>query len=95
MSNAKFDIINETCPFCGQRKIVEFDEHYLFCPNCAAIYTFMIVQDAKCSHVNDNTPVLFNQPWTKRFKGFPFYIVDKDGKQTCGFCGKECIADGW
>ena len=50
-------MMKEKCYFCGNNRTIGFKEHYIFCPNCSAIYTFMIVQRKTCDHISDETPL--------------------------------------
>jgi len=93
----EFSITDEKCYFCGQPKVVRFNEHYTFCPNCAAIYTYLMIQKSNCKHIKDGIPLLIHMRWVK--KDIKPYIYEEqldDGEiQRCSICGKICIADGW
>ena len=83
------------CYFCGNENIVRFHEHYIFCPECAAIYTKMIVWNMSCKHVLNDTPVVRSDCWYKENREAKVYIKVVDNKQICSICGAECEADGW
>lgn len=81
----------ESCVFCNNLSIVLFHEHYIFCTNCSAIYTNMILQNSSCEHINNNSVVVERLPWYKQVIDNVAYI--KDGK--CSICGKDAVSDGW
>ena len=91
----EFGIEHEKCYFCGQPRMVLFNEHYYFCPNCSAIYTSMIIQESNCEHIKKDTPYVSRSTWYGD-DGKP-YIHDTDDlkKQVCSICGAECVTDGW
>lgn len=74
-NQAEFTVVNEECYFCGQLQTVRFAEHYIFCPNCAAIYTEMIVQESRCEHIKDGVPCVENTPRAVNYKWVKGEIV--------------------
>ena len=89
-------ILDEPCYFCDNSKIVGFKEHYSFCPNCSAIYTFMIVRNKFCEHISDNTPVVDRQPWNVKYRERPHILnINGGATQKCSKCNKYVLADGW
>jgi len=102
---AEFGVVQEECYFCGQLRTIRFNEHYTFCPNCSAIYTFFILVDSNCEHVSNNTPAVIREPWYYRGPERPIKPYIYEGKvlsygqirkvQKCSVCNKKCIADGW
>lgn len=88
----------EKCLFCASEDLVEFNEHYIFCKDCTAIYTDMILRKRECNCFgeDDYAPVVDRYPWFKdwqlNYKGDgPF--INPHGK--CSGCGKKAEADGW
>lgn len=88
----------EKCFFCDSTDTVEFNEHYVFCKDCTAIYTDMILKSVECSCFGNNNyaPVIERYPWfvdwfLKYENDYPF--VTPTGK--CSSCGEDVIADGW
>ena len=53
----EFGIVQKECYFCEQPNTILFDEHYTFCPNCSAIYTFSMIQSSNCEHVTPDKRV--------------------------------------
>lgn len=108
-SDAQFSEINDPCYFCGNDKTIIFKEHYYFCPNCSAIYTFNAILESNCKHIDpqkeipcvSRMPMLIINEWRKSTlaRKSPalgkVYIVEYDGKQVCAVCGALCMADGW
>ena len=92
------NIREEKCYFCD-KSTVRFHEHYHFCPECSAIYTYLIVWKSNCKHIKDRMPTVIREPWYKelRMDDKKPYIVDTkaSGKQTCSVCNKPCTSDGW
>jgi len=84
----------EKCYFCGENTI-RFHEHYHFCPDCSAIYTYLIVLKSRCEHIKERTPTVIRQPWYKEVREGKAYIEDLDKWQKCSICGRACTADGW
>lgn len=78
------------CYFCGE-DTVRFHEHYFFCPECSAIYTYLIVWSSKCSHIKEGIPTVLREPWYADLRNKKAYIKD----EKCSICHKECVADGW
>ena len=94
--SAEFHIIKERCFFCNQPEIIQFSEHYYFCPHCSAIYTFNLLLKSTCPHMKDdkNVPTVIRKPWFTAIRN-EIYIDYSNHGQTCSKCGLECIADGW
>lgn len=92
-----FAIINEACCFCGNNQVIKFHEHYYFCPECSAIYTFNILQSSECDHIKDGVPTVLREPWYKSARSKTVYAkeIDKAGYTVCSKCGKQCVVDGW
>jgi hypothetical protein len=96
-SVVEFGIVNEKCPFCDQKTVVNFNEHYYFCPACTAIYTFLMILEKECDHINHDTPCVDRKP-IHGTETVYIYTIDGgiwDGQQVCSECGAHCIADGW
>jgi len=93
----EFGIDEEKCYFCGQPRTVRFSEHWIFCPNCSAMYTFMIIVESNCDHIKDNIPYVIKEPWYNKMKHEKPYAHDTEDlkMQICSVCGKECVMDGW
>lgn len=95
MFNANCVIRSKPCYFCGNTSVVEFGEHHIFCPNCSAIYTFMILWDA-CAHVVD-APVLIRYPWFDDKLDRPFVyaaLLDDPYPYRCSECDRLVVAEG-
>lgn len=93
-------MLDEPCYFCGNDNTVGFSEHYHFCPSCSAIYTFLIVHNKNCNHINDRTPVAIREPWFESARNGKKYIVDYNERADvptykCSICAKPVHADGW
>ena len=84
----------EKCYFCGTATI-RFAEHWLFCPECAAIYTHMIVWETFCKHIKDRTPVVRSDCWYKEDREKKAYIKQSKGGLHCSKCNEPVDADGW
>ncbi len=83
--------MGKTCKFCLSEDLIPVHDHYIFCANCTAIYTSMILISKSCEHINDGSISVDRVPWYKELRQtFPYIIDDK-----CSECGKEAIADGW
>lgn len=93
----EFGIEPEECYFCGQPNTIGFQEHYTFCPNCAAIYTFSIIQESYCDHIDPdkNIPCVDRIPCYKSDRDKVHIVEDDNGDQRCSICDSICIADGW
>jgi len=93
---SEFGITRNTCPFCEHKGLVLFHEHYYFCPDCSAIFTFNVVQKSNCNHLADRAPTAIREPWYREKRENTLYIKENpNGEQECSKCGAECIADGW
>lgn len=96
MSNANYGISLKPCYFCENENTIEFQEHYTFCPNCTAIYSFMMLWDA-CGHVA-NAPVIIRYPWNDNHLDKPFIytaLLDDPYPYRCSECDVIIVADGW
>ncbi|MGD9158304.1 MAG: hypothetical protein PVG39_07860 [Desulfobacteraceae bacterium] len=88
------------CYFCDSEDIVIANEHYTFCRNCMALYTFMIVHEKDCDHINQGCPLAMHEPVYKSVREGKPYIakerVEENRSET--FCSKCCAyvyVDGW
>ena len=99
-------VIDEPCYFCDGGQLIGFNEHYLFCLNCSAIYTNMIIHKKECDHVVENeTPVAIREPWFESAgithncslcKAYLIESTDQPGiTHNCSLCWGQVIADGW
>ena len=89
-------ITNDKCYFCNGHELIRFAEHWTFCPNCAAIYTRMVLNETNCEHINKSTPVVTNDCWFRKNREKKVYIKYLSfDDQSCSKCGKPCEADGW
>lgn len=84
----------EPCAFCGNEETVCFNEHWSFCPECAAIYTTMWFHKG-CKHIKKTELVVRSEPWYKDVREKVAYTMDNDPKQRCSVCGKRNKLDGW
>jgi len=87
----------DKCYFCGE-ETVRFHEHYHFCPECSAIYTYLIVQKSHCKHIKDRTPTVMREPWYKDLRmnsKKPYIMEETNGSKTCSICNRPCSSDGW
>ncbi len=85
----------EPCPFCGQKKVVSFREHYFFCTECTAIFTGMIVHESNCDHIEKGVLTVLREPWHKNAKEGKTYIINMEMCQQCSICHAECVSNGW
>ena len=89
------------CFFCGKEGLIRHDEHYLWCPDCHCIYTYMMIHSRGCDHIPgrlpDNCPVVTKLPDTPISWQEKIFIVDTGASdlQWCSKCGELCVADGW
>jgi hypothetical protein len=96
---------NKPCYFCGSKETVRFHEHYTFCTNCSAIYTFLMVRESNCNHMKDGVPLVEHGSWYSFDPRTKPYIYAKyereeygDGDGVfhhCSICHESCVADGW
>lgn len=84
----------DKCYFCNNEETVLFQEHYIFCPNCSAIYTDLMIQESNCDHIKNGVVVAIREPWYAKNRNVLF-IKEKNNEQECSVCGKPCVADGW
>jgi len=82
------------CYFCGHKETIRFAEHWIFCPECAAIYTHCIVWKG-CKHVKEGTPVVRSDCWYKDVREKKAYIEEHKDRQYCSVCHAVVEADGW
>ena len=91
---------NDKCYFCDNFETVGFNEHYHFCPNCGAIFTYPILQRKHCEHIDENMPLLIRKPIygydrDRKPHVIKTYLLHNGPKQVCSVCGKWCCMDGW
>ena len=84
--------MTEKCKFCGGTHVVSFDEHYVFCTHCTAIYTEMMVVEKHCDHIDKDSITAIRSPWFESARQKIAYITE-DWK--CSVCGKTALSDGW
>lgn len=84
----------EKCYFCG-KDAIKFHEHYYFCPECSAIYTYLIVWKSNCKHIKDRIPTATRPPWYKDVRESKAYIEEVGENHRCSICKKPCSVDGW
>ena len=93
-----YDNVEGSCFFCRNQALVKFHEHYLFCPDCSAIYTQNCIIDSVCGHIKGRTPTVIREPWykNKRENADP-YITETPitHRRICSVCAEEVVADGW
>ncbi len=87
----EFGIVERPCYFCGQEKTVRFDEHYTFCPSCAAIYTRVSPGEGDCEHSQGGVIQVRHRPWYKDARAGKVYSED----YKCSICGGSAVGDGW
>jgi len=100
----EFGISEEDCYFCGQPRTILTNEHYTFCPNCMALYTFMLIHGSECNHVVGGTPVLLSSIYKITNANKPHIFEDHEDLYSegdpgviyrCSKCLAQCHADGW
>jgi hypothetical protein len=79
-----------TCYFCGAiHTTIVIHEHYMFCKDCTALYTFHY-DVTGCEHVeNKPVPRALRLPWYEKARIKPYY------NSRCSVCKKRIRADGW
>ena len=82
-------LTEQKCYFCKSSPILSFQEKFIFCPECAALYLFQSVKST-CDHINSFVPVLIRHPWINKDVDKPF-IYRQLEKETCS----ECDAEVW
>jgi len=100
--NRWYGFTEKSCYFCGLEELFTTNEHYYFCPDCMALYTFLIVHKGcgsvgNCVPVNSRIPTAFHPPRYKAAKKKVFIkdsITFKD-RWCCSKCGGEVMVDGW
>jgi hypothetical protein len=93
----EFGTQDKPCYFCGHPQTIGFHEHFIFCPDCSAIYTFMLILEAVCDHV-EKAPVIYRHPWFDRDTNKPFIYaatLDDQYPYRCSECDALVLADGW
>lgn len=85
---------HEKCAFCGNLETVRFNEHYAFCPECAAIYTSMDVEKG-CEHIKEDALIVTHAPWFKDIREKIAHVVKIDNKDCCSICQKPVEIGGW
>lgn len=96
MPNTVYSISVKPCYFCENEQTIEFAKHYVFCPHCSAIYTFMLLWDA-CAHVAE-APVIVRYPWFDDKLNKPFIyaaLLDDQYPYRCSECDQLIVAEGW
>ena len=86
------------CWFCGSEEIVISNEHYIFCRNCMALYTYPIVSGITCVHIDKDTPLVLHECTFKASRARKAYILEWSSEapeQYCSVCYKTVSADGW
>jgi len=89
---------NKACYFCGQPRTLHTNKHYIFCPNCMSLYTYMLVQESNCEHIKDGVPTLRHEPHSKYTKGKIYVYEDHEGEwylNRCSICRTDCDVGGW
>ena len=96
VNSRKAFTMKEKCLFCKETDLVHFNEHYVFCKNCTAIYTNMMLTDVRCTCFVASTAAIVVErvPWFK-----DWWLKYNSGKFVhngkCSKCGCDVIADGW
>ncbi len=91
-----FTITKNKCYFCNAEETIRFNEHWRFCPECSAIYTYMLVLKTGCGHIHEGSPVVLNRCWFKNHRRTKVYIKYVNAEiQKCSRCWAHCEADGW
>lgn len=78
---------NSQCYFCGSNPILFFQEEFVFCPECAALYLCQ-KKTVSCDHIEELTPEMIRHPWIDRDTNKPFVYRHKD-KRFCSECDAE------
>jgi hypothetical protein len=92
----EFGTQDKPCYFCGHPQTVGFKDHFVFCPNCLAVYTFVMVHEAKCEHVKVGTPAMIRLPDAfVAIEDKEFFYGTRDGQYRCATCDTESVIDGW
>jgi hypothetical protein len=92
-----YGFTEKECYFCGHGELFATNEHYYFCPDCMALFTFLIIQKS-CKHIKYGMPVAFHSPKYKAAKKkLHIRRTFQSGPWDwcCSYCGGECLADGW
>ena len=95
-----YGFTKKACHFCSHEEVLAFNEHFYFCPNCAALYTFPIIWWKKCEHIKNRIPLALNKPCYKEAQekvhiSKEVSVFDGTDFMCCSNCGMECHADGW
>ena len=85
---------DEKCPFCKSEDVVPFKEHYSFCKECTAIYTYSAVITG-CEHINKESTIAERPPWYKKDRDSIAYIIETGNVAKCSVCGTEIELGGW
>jgi len=59
----EFATVTKKCYFCDQPRTILTNEHCIFCPNCMALYTFMLVRESNCEHIKNGVPTVRHSPY--------------------------------
>ena len=90
--------MSEKCYFCGCEDLTFTNEHYVFCHECMALYTEMMLQSSNCEHIEDGAPVVLHAPVYAKYRNKPYILEAPKGccpEQYCSVCGAGCVSDGW
>lgn len=68
---------NKKCYLCGGKGLVKFHEHYYFCPTCACIYTYAIILESNCDHIQENHSLYVDKTYSNPVKE-PIPTVERD-----------------
>jgi len=82
------------CYFCESENLFRFNEHWLICQDCGALYTLLSDIEPSCTHVNIDTPFInkFSEEDNHNVKTEKVFI---DRYSRCSHCGKMVIDKGW
>ena len=89
-------LLERECPFCKCKGTFGFKEHYYFCPNCTAIYTYCMLQKSNCKHMIRDIPIAEREPWFPKVREESVYVKELTKKTTakCGLYNYRC-SDTW
>jgi hypothetical protein len=82
-----------SCIFCNSENVTRFAEHFTFCKDCSAIYTFPNIVRG-CEHtVGKHLPVVLRLPWYEI--DFPDMVLELNGQYYCTKCWCRVWLNGW
>lgn len=90
-----FTITKNKCYFCNAEETIRFNEHWNFCGECSAIYTYMLIHESNCEHIHKGIPMVTTDCWFAKVRRAKVFIKYNSRGQVCSRCGEECYADGW